>query len=282
MMPQLAHYLAALFDPTEQTCAASALTDGRAYTLVETLERTPNWVSVNPIRIWRSHKNVTAFRNFVLEFDSGSTSAEQVALVDALGFPYTTAVTSGNKSVHFVCALSKPVSREDFVEIRRQLDIIVPGSDKSVKDPARLTRAPGAVHATTGRMQEALYLGERVDPEKFADWIASHADKVAEHDAAKDRFKQVEAQRLERGELSASSLAFLNGEAGVKGSSRHARLYAITCELCDTVGLSYEDALALTQKCADLQGISSEPGRQDEAERITYDVYFRRISKHGK
>lgn len=277
-MTDLERYLAKLFDAGEQTAAANQLTECAARSLTEVANLRPQWVSINPFKVWRNSKNVGAIRNLVVEYDKGLNLDEQIEHMLQMDFPITTAVYSGNKSIHFVCSLSEPMRLlEEFTEVRRWLDIIFPGADKSMKDPTRFTRAPDAVNAATGKRQELLMLEKRVSPERLASWLARFEGKVAAFDESVARMKPVFDARKERGEISESSWRFLRGEEGVKeGGTRHNRLYAIVCDLCDVVGLPFEEALALAVQCADLQGISSEFGREGEAEQVVEHVYFKR------
>jgi hypothetical protein len=277
---QLAVYLSKLFNPGEQSVAAHLPNDCKASSLREIEAATPQWVSVNPFKTWRAMENVTAFRNLVVEYDRELSVEEQVPFMVDMGFPITTAVYSGNKSIHFVCALSEPLSGiDEHYEVRRWLDIIFPGGDKSIKDPARLTRAPDALNAKTGKRQELLILDKRVHPSRLAAFLAKHEPKVKAHDEKEARRRAAIEEARMRGEkisFTDSQLRFLRGEESTVNSSRHARLYAIMCVACDDVGLPYEEALALAEECFHLQGVSSQRGREDEAYKIVNDVYFKR------
>lgn len=274
----LASFLATLFNPNETLACANRLQDCKAQSQALVMTSRPQWVSVNPFKVWKTNDNVTSFRNLVVEYDRGLSVDEQLPFMISKGFPFSTAVHSGNKSIHFVCALSEPLKDfEEFREVRRWLDIIFPGADKQVKDPARFTRSPGGVNVKTGVTQELIVLDKRVSPSRLAAFLARNEDKVKAHDEAQARLMAAQAERISNGELSASQWRFLRGEEGVRdGASRHARLFAIVCDMQDIAGLDYAEALALANECADLQGISQQLGRESEAEKIVYDVYFKR------
>lgn len=277
---QLASYLAKLFNPHEQSVIANKVTDGRPASMTEIESAKPQWVSVNPVKQWRTMENVTAFRNLVVEYDRGMTPDEQLAYMLDVGFPITTAVFSGNKSIHFVCSLSEPLADlHEHYEVRRWLDIIFPGADKQVKDPARLTRAPGTRNLVTGREQELVVLDKRVHPTRFASFLSKHEPKVRLADESEARRRSAIEEARMRGDkidFTESQMRFLTGEESVVNSSRHARLYAIMCVACDDVGLPYEEALALAEDCFYLQGVATQPGREREAYKIVNDVYFHR------
>ena len=274
---QLASYLSKLFLPEEKLAASRQLSEAAAVSLVEAAGRRPQWVSVNPIKVWRTSANVTAYRNLLIERDDGADAGEQLAYMADSKFPVTTAVWSGNKSMHFVCALTEDIGYADFVEVRRRLDIIFPSADRKMKDPARLTRAPLGTNEKTGAEQELVVMDRKVTPTRLASWLARYDDRIASFDAKAAELRKADEARKASGELSESSWRFLRGEEGCRpGVSRHDRLYAIVCDLCDVVGLGYEEALALADNCAELQGITADASRLDEAARIVYDVYFKR------
>lgn len=273
----LKDYLNKLFLPGEQLAASRTLNEAAAVSVATALERTPQWVSVNPIKVWRTSANVTAYRNLLIERDDGASSDAQLAYMIDSKFPITTAVWSGNKSMHFVCALTEDIGFDDFVEVRRRLDIIFPSADKKMKDPARLTRAPEGTNEKTGGKQELIVLDRKVSPARLASWLARFDERIRLHDERLAKLAEEQAARNASGTISEASWRFLRGEEGCRpGVSRHDRLYAIVCDLCDVVGLEYAEALALAEQCADLQGISADSRRADEAARIVHDVYFRR------
>lgn len=245
----------------------------------EALELRPEWVTVNPVRTWRSRENVTAFRNLVVEHDVG-TLDQQLDYMLASGFPITTAVFSGNKSIHFVCALSEPLADiNEHYEVRRWLDIIFKSGDKAVKDPARFTRAPDALNSKTGAKQELLVCEKRVNKERLVAFLAKHAELVEAHDEReRRRLAEIEAKRErgERIEFSPSQRAFLTGEQQAAPGTRHRRLYAIMCVACDEVGLSYDEAQELAFNAALAQGYTHD--RMSEVEKLVFDVYFKRRS----
>ena len=146
-----------------------------------------------------------------------------------------------------------------------------------MKDPARFTRSPDGVNLKTGVSQELVMLNRRVSPSRLASFLARHDALITAHDEAEELKLAARAEIRERGEISESSWRFLRGEEGVKeGMSRHTRLYAIVCDLCDVVGMDYKDALQVANECADLQGITASADRAGEADKIVYDVYFKR------
>jgi hypothetical protein len=101
-------------------------------------------IAINPMfpgSTKRSRRYVATYRSFLVEFDK-MTMEDQLAFVDKIGMPFTTAVFSGNKSVHFVITLEQEVSADEWVSIARRLKKALPEADQACFDPVRLTRIP--------------------------------------------------------------------------------------------------------------------------------------------
>ena len=138
----------------------------------------------------RADANCVSFRNFMLEFDTVDgrqlTVDEQIDLMERkYKLPYSTAVWSGNKSVHFVISLTEPLEESWWRKIARSLTpspserkdfkergqwLGVEEADIACKNPTRGTRCPGVIRPDTGQMQELLVLNGRVS---FDDFITS-------------------------------------------------------------------------------------------------------------
>ena len=101
------------------------------------------WICANPLYPGSSRKqvNVYEYRNLVIEMDQPDmTQAQQM---EAMTLPYTTAVFSGNKSVHFVIALAEAVDRDTYKALCRRIKVWGEGLiDPACLEPARLTRMP--------------------------------------------------------------------------------------------------------------------------------------------
>lgn len=102
------------------------------------------YACINPLKpnTTRRTPNIAEFRNFLVEFDDGSSIEEQLKRVADLHLPFTTAVFSGNKSVHFVIAFQQGVPEAKYRELARRMAAVIPGVDKACLEPCRLTRVP--------------------------------------------------------------------------------------------------------------------------------------------
>jgi hypothetical protein len=100
--------------------------------------------ALNPIKGYRDDLSCTAFRNFLVEMDTGSID-DQLAYIKKLGMPYSAAIFSGNKSVHFLLSLDKDLPSENVYRALAEWILnIVTLADQNTKNPSRSIRVPGA------------------------------------------------------------------------------------------------------------------------------------------
>lgn len=180
---------------------------------------------------YRASINVTEFRNFLLESDTLFLS-EQMELIDYLNehIPIRLATFSGGKSVHMTVSVADtliPQSAKDPVQLYKQVwqglhdkadaltrqflltrSIEAPLKifDSATKDPARLSRLPGAMRGTVE--QEVLHRGALVVAE---DLLALTSEiKLRQYDnAVKTVDTELNIETFERKLKSNSSLSFL-------------------------------------------------------------------------
>lgn len=135
-------YLSLLFDDFETIASSKAPYRKCMFSTIADIPADVTHIAVNPFvfsATRRLRKYVQEYRNFLIEFDNIPTE-KQLQLVHDSGLPFTTAVFSGNKSVHFIIALYSPVSKEKYSEIANKLKKIFPQADKACLEPTRLTR----------------------------------------------------------------------------------------------------------------------------------------------
>lgn len=145
-----------LFKPNEFTCFGATKFD-------TAIKPASDWAgeqfySINPLKGSRADANVTAYRNYLLEFDSGSI-AEQMELVNTLQIPYSMITYSGSKSLHVIIALDQSLPDEwTYRAYGELLHRKCPQADRATKNPSRFSRAPGAIRPDTGRSQDLVSL----------------------------------------------------------------------------------------------------------------------------
>jgi hypothetical protein len=169
-------YLSTLFDPEDSTCFTQSpngteigwqplTTD--LFLAINALDpaadRAPTQAWHRADRPRRADANVTKLRSFLLELDS-LPICEQRPYMDSLKVPYSAVVFSGSKSLHFLLVLSSPVpTYEAYMDISRRLHRLVEKADHSSKNPSRLSRLPFRTRPDTGKEQELVYLGKRIE-----------------------------------------------------------------------------------------------------------------------
>lgn len=170
-------YLRALYNEGEYVCLAKNQYGIKGYRL--DFSRLPitfaQFIGLNPLikGTTRKAKNAAVFRNLLVEYDLALGTAEtQLEYINKIGLPYTTAVFSGGKSVHFIISLVEPLeSRALYDKLFWRLQQFEPKLDIMCKDPLRLTRLGGALRQS-GKLQSILQVNERVylaDLEKYLD-----------------------------------------------------------------------------------------------------------------
>lgn len=123
-------------------------------------------ISINPIKGFRKDSNVTAFRTFLWEIDTGSIK-EQLGYFKHLKIPLSAKVFSGNKSVHALTILSEEFPDEKTYRVHYEWALnILTMCDQNCKNPSRSVRIPGA-YREEGK-QRLISIGNRV---KLADWM---------------------------------------------------------------------------------------------------------------
>lgn len=102
-------------------------------------------VALNPIEGWREDANVKKFRNFLIECDYGTQESQMKYIRDQYKMPYSAAVFSGGKSIHFLISLTMDLPNEDLWRtISEWILNILPLADPNCKNPSRSIRVPGA------------------------------------------------------------------------------------------------------------------------------------------
>lgn len=132
-------------------------------------------VALNPIKGQREDANCTAYRNFLVELDSGPIK-EQKAYVKRMGMPYSAIVFSGNKSLHFLISLENDLSSEkEYRKISEWILAAMPMADQMTKNPSRSIRIPGA-YREPGKKQILVEIKGPVKLSDLAIWLNRFPD----------------------------------------------------------------------------------------------------------
>ena len=201
-----------LFDPGQTTCFSETAFGTAVYDIQNIQDIYPSYeklmyFSVNALHTHRFDENVTCYRNFLIENDRITSIKDQIELVNKIGMPFSTALFSGSKSVHFVIALETPATSEkmyrfigDWIHniINDGLFDPVTGKDlrfdRMTKNPSRFTRVPGGTNVKymkddkdkiifdnygkpiikSKTQQSILNLNGRIPDGVMDDWLLSH------------------------------------------------------------------------------------------------------------
>lgn len=138
------------------------------------------YMTLNPLkaRTQKCDANVSEFRNFLVEWDDESLSFDaQIARAKELGLPYTLAIESAGKSVHFIVALTENVGQCRYEQLAFKLIDCVCKSDRKVKSPSSFCRFPGGLRKKTGNRQTIREVGRRITPDELETWLEEKMPK---------------------------------------------------------------------------------------------------------
>lgn len=131
--------------------------------------------ALNPIKGFREDVNCTAFRSFLVEMDDGSNE-EQMAYIKKLGMPYSAAIFSGNKSLHFLITLDTDLPSENIYRLLSEWTLkVVTLADQQTKNPSRSIRVPGA-YREPGKQQLLVDFKGVVSLNTLTEWLKAHPD----------------------------------------------------------------------------------------------------------
>jgi hypothetical protein len=198
-------------------------------------------VALNPIKGWREDANCTAFRNFLVECDYGTQESQLRYIREQYKMPFSAAVFSGGKSIHYLISLDVDLPNEEAWRVLAEWILkVLPLADQKTKNPSRSIRVPGAK-----RDDKLQTLVEYRGPVKFADlqaWLDKYPECKPVPPPKRDtsgepddlsKIKQWARDRLRKG---------LDPKKG-----RNAQWHAIACEFAKA-GYSEDHAMDLMRK----------------------------------
>lgn len=230
-----------LFDEHEYTCFAQHPRETRVQPVKAFHPKDHAFFAINPLdprrdkdplapyhhsgKPRRADHNVTVFRNILIELDKGPLR-EQWALITKLGLPYSSAVSSGGKSYHFILSLEDALPDRAGYDalVKRIYSVLGDRIDQACKNPSRLSRTPGHFREETQKYQNLCDLRARVSREELEDWL----DRMG---APKETLAERKLLPREPGALFASTRLFLS-EGAEPGSWNNSLFKAA----CDTFG----------------------------------------------
>jgi len=171
-------FLKTLFDKEEATCFSETPRGIEISSLNFPLIRRSQgeaFFSINPMdpNKTRADSSVTKYRNFLIEMDRIALD-KQEQHISEIGMPYSTAVFSGSKSLHFIISLETPLDNEYMYRALGKRIFKAVGDDlvdQSVKNPSRFSRLPGHIRLDTGKEQKLLAIKGRVPNAELEAWL---------------------------------------------------------------------------------------------------------------
>lgn len=176
-------FLAQLFEIDENTCFSNTPRGIEVNPVVYQDEDTA-FFSINPLNPikTRADSSVTKYRNILVEMDKVPLE-KQDQHIEEIGMPYSTAVFSGSKSIHFIISLEQELADEQIYRsmVRRVYKAVGEDLvDKSCINPSRFSRLPGHIRSDTGKEQKLLAIRQRVPNSTLEAWLTSRGAEKEE------------------------------------------------------------------------------------------------------
>src|SRR5271165_3051638 len=164
-----------LFDQGENTCYSftpRGIEISNAYDAFKCLGA---FFSINPLdhHKTRADSGVIKYRNILVEMDKMPLE-QQDQYISEIGMPYSTAVFSGKKSIHYIISLEETLPDEQsYRAIVKRVYKAVGNElvDQSCKNPSRFSRLPGHIRVDTGKEQKLLGIRRRVPNAELESWL---------------------------------------------------------------------------------------------------------------
>lgn len=192
-------------------------------------------IALNPIQGFRLDENCYAYRNFLVEMDTGDLS-EQLQYVKAIGMPYSAVVFSGGKSLHFLISLDIDLpDQKAWRKIAEWILNIATLADQQTKNPSRSIRIPGAFREP-GKQQKLVEFKGKVKFDELKDWLLKY-----EHLRPKEREKRPISSEFNFDNIKPWVFkALTEGLDPTKG--RNKQWFSIACEFA-LAGYSEDDTM---------------------------------------
>lgn len=193
------------------------------------------FAALNPIEGIRNDENCVRYRNFLVEMDDRPL-AQQLKYVEDMGMPFSAAVFSGGKSIHFLISLDKDLPNEETYRIIAEWILnIMTAADQQTKNPSRMIRIPGAMR-DNGKQQRLVRFNGTVKLDDLKKWLSRREDLMPKPEKKNVPTGDVPSpEKLKKWVMR----ALKNGIDESKG--RNKQWFTIACEFA-LAGYSVEDA----------------------------------------
>ena len=169
-------FLTTLFDENDCTCF-SQTPKGVAITGAHSPFPLSTFFSINAMdeQKTRADSSVIKYRNILVESDKLPLD-QQDQYITKICMPYSTAVFSGSKSIHYIISLETELQDEQVYRALVKRVYRAVGNDlvdHNCKNPSRFSRLPGHIRLDTGKEQQLLVIKSRVPNASLEEWLVS-------------------------------------------------------------------------------------------------------------
>lgn len=262
-------FFSVLFDKDESTCFSDTPKGTAIYWKGLVRPERDAFFSINPIDWATDHKpteswhhpqkprrcddNVTCFRNILIEIDNLPVD-EQKRYIDSINLPYSTAVFSGSKSVHYIISLQTPLTnRAEYDKLVRRVYKAVGSVDPSCKNPSRLSRVPGHMRSDTQKEQILLAVHDRMPNAFIESWLAERGVNDIESDW--EEIPRIGMQNQSFSSLTAATKNFLM--VGADAGKWNMELFKAAADLC-------RNGWTLAEATDELTGVTGTLDKNDD------------------
>jgi len=243
-MPTVDDFFRVLFDAGEHTNVGPT----NWVTTVFAVDAVPDHVAkvffcINPLKpgSTRSDKAVLTNRNMLIECDSMLVK-DQYQLIKAAGFPFSTCVYSGNKSLHFIISLAEACTDEkEYRALTKRIYAALKtcgvAPDVACSNPSRQSRYPNGVRQDNGKIQHLIECKGRVSRADLEQWLVEHG---APPEQVREYQPRPIALHENRGHLRGATLNFLM--SGAPDGQWNLELFKAACDLLGN-GYSFDEAV---------------------------------------
>lgn len=170
-----------LFNDDERVCVASGPKGIKEFFKWQILDTEAEQFSINPLKGTRANDNVTAYRNFLFEFDKATKEA-QIEGIRRAKIPYSAITWSGGKSYHVIVSLDTSLPDREMYNVYWNCLFKVFEHNGIIsdhtRDPARLSRTPNTTRKSNGNYQKLIRLGKRRTVEEIDDYLLAYDIKA--------------------------------------------------------------------------------------------------------
>lgn len=222
----------------EVTLLNTKFRDGKP--VEECLEKYPTadlkLVALNPIQGWRDDASCYKYRNFLVEIDTGTQEAQLEYIKNQLKMPYSAAIFSGGKSLHFLISVTEDFKDEkSYRRVAQWILNIATMADQNTKNPSRSIRIPGAKR--DDKFQALVEYRGAIPNAELGAWLNKYQSVMP---IEKEKKPMRDNKRFPNMKPWMKK-ALMNGEFP-KDMGRNATWFAIACEFA-LAGFSEDDTI---------------------------------------